>query len=163
MSYARISPALILAVGECLAVSAAIEYEDLEVPRRVEEAVLNLYTYGDLRVLEGLSLEDRILAYTIAYGGLILTYTCEPVTPISRAHVTVGIEIAREGGTPQRVSDRRILEAWALVYLGREEEGLNSIKGVSYYPKHLEWRPGGMIKILPVAISLASINDTSIL
>jgi hypothetical protein len=158
LSYARIRPALVLAVGECLAVSAAIEYEELEVPGEVEKAVLNLYTYGDSRVLEELSLEDKILVYTIAYGGLILSYTCDPVTPISRAHVTIGIEIVGRGGAPSKVNDRRILEAWALLYQGREEEGLSRIKGASYYPKQLEWRPGGKIRILPVAVSLALNN-----
>ncbi len=150
----KLSPAIILAMGECLAVSAALEYENLRVPRGVEKAVLSLYTSGSTDALESLSLEDKILAYTIVYGGLILTYTCDPVTPISRAHVTVGIEVTGGRGAPRRVDDREILRSWALIYQGREEEGLNVIQGVSYYPESLEWRVGGKIRITPVALAL---------
>jgi hypothetical protein len=52
------------------------------------------------------------------------------------------------------VDDRRILRSWALIYSGLEEEGLRLLQGVSYYPVNLEWRPGGRVRVLPVAVTL---------
>ncbi|MFZ8792998.1 MAG: hypothetical protein ACO2O2_03790 [Acidilobaceae archaeon] len=141
-------------MGECLAVSAALDYEGLGIPGIVRDAVLDFYTTGDTRALGGLSLEDRVLAYTIAYGGLMLIHICDPVTPISRAHVRVGIEIVGVREPPGRVDDRRMLRSWALIYSGLEEEGLRLLQGVSYYPVNLEWRPGGRVRVLPVAVTL---------
>lgn len=146
-------PALILAMGECLAISAALDLDLIEIPRVVVNATLRLYEGGDPSVLEGLSLEDRILAYTIAYGGLMLFYTCNPVTPISRVHLRTGISLGELEESSTRLSDRLILRAWALIYYGLEEEGLKLIEGVTYYPLYFKWRVGGEIKVIPVAVS----------
>jgi len=146
----KLKPALILAWGECLAISAALDYEELPIPPVVAEAVERLYR-GE-PIAGGLRVEDLVLVYTIIYGGLILSYTCDPVTPISRAHIAVGLEIGGASGGRRVISDNEILKAWALIYSGREAEGLDLVKGVSYYPWEVEWKPGGSVRILPVAV-----------
>lgn len=145
----KLKPAVILAMGECLAISAAVDYDNIGVPGVVEDAVKKLYLGEDPGRL---GVEDTILAYTIAYGGLILSYTCDPVTPISRAHVTIGLELTQGGELKGRLDDRDILRSWALIYSGKELEGLDIVKGTTYYPVNLTWKPGGKVKILPVAI-----------
>ncbi|MCX8196235.1 MAG: hypothetical protein N3F67_04075 [Acidilobaceae archaeon] len=96
----------------------------------------------------------RVLAYNIIYGGLLLSYVCGPIVPISRAHLDIEIELF-EGGERREVSDAQILKAWALIYSGSEAEGLGLLQGRSYFPVELGWKPGKGARVPPVGIEVS--------
>ncbi|MDM7274783.1 MAG: hypothetical protein P3X22_001475 [Thermoprotei archaeon] len=148
----EVKPALILAEGECLAVSAALDWDGVEVPERVLEAVGEAFTKPGGGRLESLETREAIIAYTIIYGGLILSYKCNPVTPISRVHVKTRLKISGEG-EPVSLEDKTILKAWAKIFKGEEIEGLEEIKGTTTYPAKLKWRPEREgVKVAPIAV-----------
>ncbi|MEN2999740.1 MAG: hypothetical protein ABDH61_04110 [Acidilobaceae archaeon] len=152
----RVKPSVVLAVGECLAVSASLDDSRVPVLEEVERAALAAFS-GDegIERLEGLR---KVLAYNAVYGGLLLSYTCGPVVPISRAHVDVGIELT-EKGEERGLSDSEILRAWALLYAGEEERGLGLIQGTTVFPVRLGWRVGKGAQVLPVGVEVNLSGD----
>ncbi|MFN4045856.1 MAG: hypothetical protein ACK4H7_00765 [Acidilobaceae archaeon] len=154
----EVKPAVILAEGECLAVSAALDWEGVKVPEKVLEAVNEALTKFKSDKIEKLETREAIIAYTIIYGGLILSYKCNPITPISRIHVKAKLKIGGEG-EPAKIDDKIILKAWARIFKGEEIEGLEELKGATTYPAKLKWKPEKEgIKIAPTAVKVISEN-----
>lgn len=137
-------------MGECLAVSASLETDRVPIIERVREASIAIFR-GE-KVVENLTKEEASMVFSTVYGGLVLSYVCDPVTPISRVHVESRIDLVE--GEEGEVDDRKILRAWALIFVGREAEGLDLIKGKISYPVKTGWRPGGGVPISPVGIEM---------
>lgn len=146
-----IKPSALLAEGECLAISAVLDSDKIPVLEHVREAVVKAFIDRDEGIIESLNVRDKILAYTTIYGGLILSYKCNIVTPISRVHINTLIELG-EPSNEKIINDSLILKAWALIFKGREVEGLDLISGSLTYPINLKWRTRGGVRIVPVGI-----------
>lgn len=145
-----VRPSVLLAMGECLAVSASLETDKVPVSERIREISISLFR-GASNVGE-LGREEAPLVFSTVYGGLILSHVCDPIAPISRAYVRSRIDLwVSESG---EINDRKILKAWALIFSGKEREGLDLIKGETLYPIRVGWRPGGEIPISPVGIEI---------
>ncbi|MEM1777095.1 MAG: hypothetical protein QXE99_03855 [Acidilobaceae archaeon] len=148
-----VRPSALLAEGECLVVSAVLDTDRIPVLGHVREAVLRAFIDRDDDLIEGLSVKDKILAYTMIYGGLVLSYKCDIVTPISRIHVGTLLELGVRS-EERIVSDSLILRAWALIFKGREAEGLDLLSGEIIYPTRLGWRVGGDVRIAPIGVEV---------
>ena len=152
----RVRPSIVLAKGECLSVSASLDDDRLPVLEEVEKAAIAAFS-GDegIERLEGLK---RVLAYNAVYGGLLLSYICGPIVPISRAHIDTTIELT-EKGEERRLSDGEILRAWAIIYAGEEERGLSLLEGMTVFPVKLGWRVGKGAQVLPVGVEVNLSED----
>ena len=145
---AAVRPAVVLARSRCLAVSAVLEGADLQPDAEIEARVSEL-----ARSLEPLSPRpewDELTKakwYATAYGGLVLVYTCGPVTPISRITVSRGISLARTAEAPRLLDDGDVLRAWATMWAGGEDEGLAMISGPLHDRPGISWSPGGGVRV----------------
>ncbi|MGC9071704.1 MAG: hypothetical protein ACP5HK_03285 [Acidilobus sp.] len=147
MSWLEVRPAVILASSRCLAVSAALEKAPFGPDERVRSRLSALYSSLEPLVPDpSWGWQLAALWYATVYGGLVLVHRCEPVTPISRAHVGVGLAFS-EGGARRELEDADILRAWAFVWKGMEGEGLDLISGETVLPEGLFWSTGGQYRI----------------
>ncbi|MEM1873052.1 MAG: hypothetical protein QXS85_01355 [Acidilobaceae archaeon] len=163
----KVKTPLLIAEGQCLAVSAYLDAERLlPIPSRALKAAILAFTLGDVEALKTLDWRDAVIAYAMVYGGLVLSYTCGPTTPISRLYVDTGISIEESRGArfSRRLGDSTILKAWALLASGEEDLGLKMIQGLSSYPRALAWRHPGSVKLSPSPISVTvSARDLELL
>ncbi|MCE4607444.1 MAG: hypothetical protein F7B61_00590 [Caldisphaeraceae archaeon] len=136
----------VLARSECFYLAAPITdapwKEDNEVGEALQGLLEGRYSIDSLNI----SVLKRVLLVSTLYGGLTLVYTCNPVVPISRVHVDVGISI-REGGRYRQLDDKELMKSWALIVSGKEEEGLSMISGSFVYPEGYVWSVGGEYKV----------------
>lgn len=146
---------VILAGSECLQVSATV-YDPWSPPRDVREAVIGFMERGEEGPLLALSTRDRVLSYTIMYGGVLLFYTCGPVAPISRIYRRASIRLRRAEGlgpAKSRLSDHDILGAWALMFSGDFEGGMRALEGVLVWPEGFAWELGGDGELSPIGVT----------
>ncbi|MCE4620651.1 MAG: hypothetical protein F7C33_06485 [Desulfurococcales archaeon] len=138
-SILRIYPAIIVAVSDNLAVASVLG-GGVSVPPRVAKA-LTAYLRGDESSAERLEVWDKILLYSIAYGGLTLHFIDNNDSiPLARI-VTLekSLKAKKEAGDcePHKLDDKSLLRAWSLIYKGREQEGLSALGECSVYPEHV--------------------------
>ncbi len=145
----KIYTPLILAKSECLAVSTVVDIDKLNnessLSRLVNRLLLN--NNFDYRMSSS-GIYDYIRAMTAIYGGIMLFYTCNPVTPISRIYPRIGIDVYEIDYGHRKLSDSAILKAWSLTYSGSEEKGLQMLSGPTIAPRGLYWTPGNTYKVL---------------
>ncbi|MFP3312576.1 MAG: hypothetical protein RXN88_03535 [Acidilobus sp.] len=143
----RLRPLAVLASSRCLSAAASLEsapFEaDPEVARAVEDAYKSLKSWAPPAGWDAARLS---LWYAAVYGGLVLVYTCGPVTPISRVTVATGISIM-PSDAPRRLEDMQLLSAWAKLWAGDELGGLRELEGGLSYPAGFRWKVGGDIKV----------------
>ncbi len=144
-----VRPAVVLAASRCLAVAAALNGAPIEpdpvVASRVEALMRSLSP------LEPDPSWDPIRKsrwFATVFGGLVLVYTCNPATPISRVTVSTSLELLGPG-TPRNLSDNDVLRAWAKIWIGMEEEGLAELAGPMADRPEISWRPsrGGPVSV----------------
>ena len=138
-SILRIYPAVIVAVSDNFAVASVIG-GNLRIPPEVAESLIT-YLRGGESGMEKLWTKDKILLYSIAYGGLTLHFIGDGDTiPLARI-VTIekSLKAKREGGEcePRNLDDKDLLKAWSLIYKGREYEGLSALGDCSVYPERV--------------------------
>ncbi|MGC9112862.1 hypothetical protein [Acidilobus sp.] len=145
----KVRPAAILASSRCLKVAAPLEGAQLAAEPDVEKAINDAYlSFSQWSPPAGWDPVRLSLWYATVYGGLVLMYTCGPITPISRVTTSVGIDITATNDMPQRaLDDSKVLAAWAKLWAGNEEEGLKELEGPLEFPRGHSWRAGGPIKI----------------
>lgn len=143
-----VRPAAILAKSRCLALAAPLEGAPFEPNGEVQRAISEAYDkLGPMEPPQGWDPDLLSLWYATVYGGLVLMYTCSPVTPISRIFVDDGIELAAgSGSAPRAIDDSALLAAWAKMWGGMELEGLKELEGPLYYPQGYSWRAGGKVR-----------------
>lgn len=158
---------LVLAEGTCLVVSAYLDVEKVSpIPPQALKAAILAFVLGDLNYVKNLSQLDATLAYAMIYGGLVLSYVCGPIAPISRLYVdsAIRLEEPKEASRVKKRGDNVILKAWTHLAVGEDAIGLRMLEGLSTYPKHLVWRYPGPIKFSPSPIGvIATSKDLEIL
>jgi len=150
----RVYPTAVLAHSSCFLVAAPVDSSVLEPDHRVTGIVKGLLEGRHRGFLEGL--DDYTLARAIAalYGGLVLVYRCSGPVPLARISVEERITIKRTGSrlACPLLSDRRILDSWALIQSGDALKGLQHIAGCTASPRGHYWHVGGDSRILPFGI-----------
>ncbi len=138
-SILRIYPAIIVAASDNLAVASALR-DGATIPPRVADA-LTAYLRGDESRAEELEVRDKILLYSIAYGGLTLHFIDNndsvPLARIVTIEKSLKAKKENRSCKPRRLDDKSLLKAWSLIYKGREQEGLLALGGCSVYPEHI--------------------------
>jgi len=144
LSSFQVRPAVILASSRCLAVSAVLESApfgpDPLISSRLEEQYKSLSPFSPD---PSWGWELKSLWYATLYGGLVLMYTCGPVTPISRVHVDEGLDIGVSDRARRQLDELDLLRAWAMIWVGQEREGLQELAGPTLRPEGYSWGPGG--------------------
>ncbi|MEB2792936.1 MAG: hypothetical protein G5Z42_06560 [Caldisphaeraceae archaeon] len=139
-------PVGVLARSKCFYLAAPITEApwkgDDEVGEILQGLLEGRYSIDSLNI----SVLKKVLLVSTLYGGLTLVYTCNPVVPISRVHVDVGISI-QGGGHYRQLDDEELMKSWALIVSGKEEEGLSMISGGFVYPEGYTWSVGGRYKV----------------
>lgn len=144
-----VRPAAILASSRCLKVAAPLEGAPFAAEPDVEKAINDVYlSFSQWSPPAGWDSVKLSLWYATVYGGLVLMYTCGPVTPISRVTTSVGIDVTVSGDATHRaLDDSKILAAWAKLWAGNEEEGIRELEGAMEFPQGYSWRAGGTVRI----------------
>ncbi|MEM0340899.1 MAG: hypothetical protein QXN05_03720 [Acidilobaceae archaeon] len=155
----KVKTPLVLAEGTCFIVSAYLDVERIfPIPSQALKAAILAFALGDFSHIKSLSRLDVALTYAMVYGGLVLSYVCEPIAPISRLYVdsAIRLEEFRESSYAKRTSDNVILKAWAHLVGGEEAVGLKMLEGLSVYPKRLAWRYPGSVRFSPSPINITA-------
>ena len=138
-SMLRIYPAVIVAVSDSFAVASVLR-GGASIPPRVVEALI-AYLMGDESRAEQLEVMDKVLLYSIAYGGLTLHFIDDgdsiPLARIVTLEKSPNVEQGSGDCEPQWLDDRSLLRAWKLIYKGREYEGLSALGDCSIYPERV--------------------------
>ena len=139
---------VLLARSKSLAVTAVLP-EGPRPPGAVVEASI-AYLRGDRGPLDRLHHLDRVLAYALLFGGLQIVSLAGDPAPLARLHVNEGLALGGPCSGTGEFEDTIILEAYSLVFHGREEEGLSRIAGCTVHPARAGWTPGGPLQVLPL-------------
>jgi hypothetical protein len=145
-----LNPAGILAKSNCFYIAAPIVDAPWNANKNVENAISDIIDGLKSWDINNYNLNkiEKILWYATVYGGLVLVYACDPIVPISRVHVDVGLSfISEENDKPKELNDLDLIKAWAEIFDGNEIEGLNMLAGGMVYPEKFSWRTGGKYKI----------------
>jgi hypothetical protein len=95
-----------------------------------------------------LDIIKKVIWYSTVYGGLILMYSCEPLIPMSRVIINIGLDIEKyDKKEIKEFDDNIVLKAWALILNGNEKEGLELISGKMFFPNDFVWKPGNNYSI----------------
>ncbi|MEB3779499.1 MAG: hypothetical protein GSR85_04630 [Desulfurococcales archaeon] len=149
----KIHKPLILAESRCLAVATVLNISELSRDSPIASLVKELLSgraYSELET--SYSIYDYIMALTAIYGGIMLFYTCDTLTPISRVYPRTKIDIIKIRYGSRRLNDNLIVKAWSLIYSGREEKGLQMISGPTVSPRGFYWYPGDTYEVLATGI-----------
>ncbi len=147
----RAKKPIVIAIGERLAITAVLDEESREdMHLSILKMVAKFMEGDETSIPKGIL--EKMIFYSLIYGGMQLVYIKGPVIPISRylPQTAIGTKNCNDEKS-LLTNDEEILDLWAILASGYEDRFFERVSSYCLvYPEGLSIDPRGKLRFSPV-------------